>query len=171
MNNSYLNNQMNPISPLQLRDYFIESLHVDANTSFKAEEDKSFESKLLVDFDFLKRDGGSTFRIDLDVKVNPTEESFKNASYRIRIKTQTFLEFDPSFPETDIPKMLGPNGLAMAYSIVRGIVGQATGTSLHGKFMLPTVNFIELIKVKAQSKSKQALPQSSQKKSTHKKRK
>lgn len=140
---------MNPISPLQLRDYYVESLHVEANKSFKANENKPHESTLLVDFDFLKRDDGPLFRIDLDVKINPTEESFRDAPYRIHIRTQTYLDFDPSTPKSEIARMIGPNGLAMAYSIARGIVGQATGTSLHGKFLLPTVNFVELIKAKA----------------------
>ena len=142
---------MKTISPLQLRDYFIESLHVDANPNFKAGAGNFYESKLGVDFDFKKREDGPMFRVDLDVRVNPTEESYSKGPYRIQIKTQTLLEFDPSFPKADIPRLLGPNGLAMAYAIARGIVGQATGTSLHGKFLLPTVNFIELLKAKSQS--------------------
>jgi hypothetical protein len=154
---------MSPISPLQLRDYFIESLHVDANTDFVAKEGRGFKSKLQIDFDFLKRDDAPTFRIDLDVRVNSTEESFNNAAYGIRIKTQTFLEFDPSTPDSEIKKMIGPNGLAMAYAIARGIVGQATGTSLHGKFLLPTVNFVELIRAKAKSLSRHASPRATSK--------
>lgn len=149
MNSLYLRNRMNPISPLQLRDYYIESLHVEANKSFKADGNKLHESALIVDFDFRKRDDYPLFRIDLDVRINPTEESFRNAPYRIHIRTQTYLDFDPSTPESEIARMIGPNGLAMAYAIARGIVGQATGTSLHGKFLLPTVNFVELIRAKA----------------------
>ena len=68
----------------------------------------------------------------------------------MKIKLQTILEFAENYPDDQINELLGPNGLAMAYSIARGIVGQATGTSLHGKFILPTVNFIELLKAKAQ---------------------
>jgi hypothetical protein len=42
----------------------------------------------------------------------------------------------------------------MAYALARGIVGQATGTSLHCKFLLPTVNFIELLKAKSKAVGK-----------------
>lgn len=160
---------MNPISPLQLRDYFIESLHVDANIGFSPKEGEAYTSDLSVNFDFKKKDEAPVFRIDLDVIVNPTDEGFRRAAYRLRIKTQTFLEFDPSFPESDIPNLLGPNGLAMAYSIVRGIVGQATGTSLHGKFVLPTVNFVELIKAKVQGQSKNEFPTSRKKRAVQRK--
>lgn len=142
---------MNPISALQLRDYLIESLHVDANPNFKGKDGVVYPSDIGIEFDFKKREDGPLFRIDLEIQLNPTEESYAKAPYRIRIKTQTVLEFEPSFPEKDIPRLLGPNGLAMAYSIARGIVGQATGTSLHGKFILPTVNFVELLKAKSQS--------------------
>jgi len=136
---------------LQLKDYFIESLHVDANPSFSKDTTTSYPSALNVNFDFRKRDDAPVFRIDLEVNVNPTEETFKEAPYRIRIKTQTFFEYDAAIPKEEVSKLLGPNGLAMAYSIIRGIIGQATGTSLHGKFVLPTVNFIALLEEKARA--------------------
>jgi preprotein translocase subunit SecB len=142
---------MNPISPLQLKDYFIESLHVDANPSFSKDTTTSYPSALALSFDFKKRGDAPVFRIDLEVNVNPTEETFKEAPYRIRVKTQTFFECDPKISEEETSKLLGPNGLAMAYSIIRGIIGQATGTSLHGKFVLPTVNFIALLEEKARA--------------------
>lgn len=149
---------MNQISPLQLREYFIESLHLDANPDYHAVAGTTYESKLGVDFDFKRNEDAPIFRVDLDVRINPTDESYARAPYRIRIKTQTILEFDESFPEADIPKLLGPNGLAMAYSIARGILGQATGTALHGKFILPTVNFVELLKAKAKAAGRTKKP-------------
>ena len=145
---------MIPISPLQLRDYFVETLHIDTNLDYAAPDANSFESKVGVEFGFKKRGEEPIFRIDLEVKVNPTDESFAQAPYRIEIKTQTVFEFEHSFPENEIPNLLGPNGLAMAYSIVRGIVGQATGSSLHGKFILPTLNFVDLLKTKIEDDKK-----------------
>jgi len=61
--------------------------------------------------------------------------------------------------------MIGLNGLVILYGTARGIVAQATANCLHGKFILPSVNFVELVKKKAQSARK---PQrkSSQKKSS-----
>jgi preprotein translocase subunit SecB len=145
---------MKPLSPLQLRDYSLTLLHVEANPSFKEGPDQEYEAQLGVDFDFRKQKDAPVFRVDLDIALNASEKAFKSSPYRIQIRLEAFFEFDPGYPESDIPQLLAPNGLAMTYSIARGIVGQATGTSLHGKFVLPTVNFVELLKEKAKQSSK-----------------
>jgi len=143
-------------SPLQLRDYLIELLQVEANPDFVAAEGTSYEGSVGVEFDFRRQEETKLFRVDLDIVVNPTQEMLVRAPYRIRIKFQTILEFEGEYPEEQIPALLGPNGLAMAYSIARGIVGQTTASSLHGKFILPTVNFMELLKHKAEAMEESA---------------
>jgi preprotein translocase subunit SecB len=137
---------MNPIAQLQLRDYVLLYLLIEANPNFKPAENKGHEGDIGFNFDFRKNPEEPIFLVDMEILLNQKEEMFKQQPYRIQIRVQTFIEFDKSFPEKDIPNLLGPNGLAMTYSIARGIVGQATGTSLHGKFMLPTMNFIEVLK-------------------------
>ena len=155
---------MTRISPLQVRDYFVESFHLDTNLDFKTSGETSGEPELALDFDFKKSENRPIFRVDLEVLVNRTDESFSKAPYRIRIKTQTVLEFISSFPEKDIPRLLGPNGLSMAYGVARGIVGQATGIAPHGKFILPTLNFIEILR------DKLAVAEKTKKKTFRKKR-
>jgi len=135
----------NILAKLQLRDYALILLNVEANPDFSPEDGDQVSSTMGVNFNFFRKDGEPKFKIELDVNINPLEKDFKKAEYRVHIKLWSFLEFDPSFPESDILKLLIPNGLAMTYSIARGIVGQATGTSLHNKFILPSVNFVELI--------------------------
>src|SRR3989304_7543229 len=148
---------MNPISQLQLRDYSLVSLHVDANPNFEEPKDGVSKEQLGVDFDFGKQEKALVYKIDLRVQCNFPQSAFYRNKYRIKIHLQSFFEFDPSFPEQDVPKMLIPNGLAMSYSIARGIVAQATGTSLHGKFVLPTVNFVEIFKEKVAKLKKKKL--------------
>jgi len=46
--------------------------------------------------------------------------------------------------------MIAPNGLAILYGIARGTVTHMTGCSRFGKIVLPSVNFIELIRRKGQ---------------------
>ncbi|MBP6671685.1 MAG: protein-export chaperone SecB [Bacteroidetes bacterium] len=144
----------NLIAQLQLRDYSILFLSVEANQNIVTNVGDQVSSSLEIDFDLYRKDREPNFKLLLDVNVNPREKDFQRAEYRIRIKLQSFLEFAPSLPEHEIPKILVPNGLAMTYSIARGVVGQATGTSLHNKFMLPSVNFIELIKQKIENGTK-----------------
>jgi preprotein translocase subunit SecB len=58
----------------------------------------------------------------------------------------SYLEFDKTFPEENKKKLLLPNGLAMTYSLARGIISEMTSQSLNGRYLLPTINFIEVIK-------------------------
>jgi hypothetical protein len=46
--------------------------------------------------------------------------------------------------------MIAPNGLAILYGFARGTVTHMTGCSRFGKIVLPSVNFIELIRRKGQ---------------------
>jgi preprotein translocase subunit SecB len=136
---------------LQLRDYSLIVLHIEANPDFQSAKNEISRNNLGVNFGFKRKEGTKTFRVDLEVVVNLPNEMFLKAPYRIRIALQSIVEFEGDFPEDQIPRLLGPNGLAITYAIARGIVGQATGTSIHGKFILPTVNFVELMKEKMES--------------------
>jgi preprotein translocase subunit SecB len=129
-------------------------LNVEANPMFVRKEGEPIPSNMGVNFNFFRKGKEAKFKIVLDVVVNSNDSDFKKSEYRIRIKMESYLEFDSSVSEKDISSLLVPNGLAMTYSIARGIVGQATGTSLHGKFLLPAVNFIELIKQNIEAKKK-----------------
>ena len=138
------------ISPLQLRDYSLLSLHVEANEAFAFAAKPEYESAVGFDFDLSEHADGRVYRIRLTVFINQHEKIFLRAPYRISITLLGFFEIPVQDSGEELSKaLLMPNGLAMMYSIARGIVGQATGTSLHGKFLLPTVNFVEVLKEKA----------------------
>lgn len=49
--------------------------------------------------------------------------------------------------------MIAPNGLSMLYGVARGVVANATAMSWHGKFVLPSLNLIEIIKRKSEAES------------------
>ncbi len=136
---------------MQLKDFVVQLLHVEANPEFHPHRGSPTKDDLSVNFEMKQRKDGAQFRIDLDVRLNDSEARYKKCAYRIHIRIYGLFEFDRNTPKEDVDKLLGPNGLAMAYSVARGIVAEATGTSLHGKIMLPTVNFIELLKRKAES--------------------
>ena len=42
----------------------------------------------------------------------------------------------------------------MQYGLARGEVAQVTSNGMHGKFILPSVNFVELAKAEAKAKVK-----------------
>lgn len=143
---------MRPIAQVQLRDYFVDYIETEVNPAFD-EASENYEGSIAVDFDFKRSDDEKHFMVLMRIAANNDEASFKASPYRAVIRLRAFFEFEENFPEKEIPNLLGPNGLAMTYSVARGIVGQITGNGQHGKLVLPSVNFIELLKEKSKKES------------------
>ena len=140
---------MSWFSPLQLREYSLLALHVQANEAYAGTPDNAFESAVGFDFDMREHVDKNYYRLRMTVYINQDERSYSRAPYRIAITLQGIFEAGEKGKNEEETKMLlWSNGLAILYSVARGIVGQATGTSLHGKFVLPTVNFFEVLKDK-----------------------
>ena len=142
------------LSQMQLKDFVVQLLHVEANPKFVLQKGNYLEDKLDFSFDMMERKDPKLYRINLDLSINGKDEDFANRAYRIHVVVYVIYGFDLKMPKEDIDKLLGPNGLAMAYSIARGVLANATGSSLHGKYILPTVNFVELLKEKASQQGK-----------------
>jgi preprotein translocase subunit SecB len=134
--------------PLEIREYFVDALAVQRNPSYK--DGNAHDGTLLVDFDIRKAPDAPEFLITMTVDVNKDEAAFRKAPYRIGLAVSGYFGFPKGTDEEIIQKMIGPNGLSILYGIARGTVAQATACSRHGKFILPAVNFIELLREKAQ---------------------
>jgi preprotein translocase subunit SecB len=141
------------LAQLNLNDYFIDEFAFSANREHKANGTTS--GTLSVDFD-ISRSGENPldFMITLVVDVNPRDEDFERGDYRIHLKLSGYFSFSEGVSEEMINSMIAHNGLSMLYGVARGTVADATATSWHGKFVLPGVNFIELIKQKAEAGQK-----------------
>lgn len=141
-------------SHMQYRNYAVDKIYVESNTlNVQLPDDHSDD--LLIDFNVFKQENEKSFLIELLIDVNKSVKAFKTSRYRISLKLLSVFDFSPEISEEEITKLLAPNGLAMAYSTSRGIIGELTANSINGKYVLPSVNFMELIKRKAStSKSK-----------------
>lgn len=135
------------LAQLNLNDYFIDELAFAANREREAGSTTS--GTLSVDFD-IRRSGEAPldFMITLVVDVNPRDEDFERGDYRIHLKLSGFFSFTEGTSEEMINGMITHNGLSILYGVARGSVADATATSWHGKFVLPAVNFVELVKQK-----------------------
>lgn len=138
---------------LNLNDYFIDEFSFAANRDHKAGSEAS--GTLNIDFD-IKRSGDDplNFMITLVVDINHDDKAFERSDYRIHLKLSGFFSFTEGTDEAMINAMIAQNGLSMLYGVARGTVADATATSWHGKLVLPGVNFIELIKQKAEAGKK-----------------
>lgn len=141
------------LAQLNLNDYYIDEFAFAANRDH--ERGDAATGTLGVDFD-IKRSAESSldFMITLVVDVNQRDEDFERSNYRIHLKLSGFFSFVEDVSEEMINGMIHHNGLSMLYGVARGTVADATATSWHGKFVLPGVNFIELIKQKAEAAQK-----------------
>ena len=135
-------------SHMQYKNYAVDKIMVESNTQdIQSTGDESDE--LVIDFNVLKQENEKSFLIELFIDVNKSVKAFKGSRYRIFLKLLSVFDFSKDTSREEITKLLIPNGLAMAYSTSRGIIGELTANSINGKYILPSVNFMELIKKKS----------------------
>ena len=134
---------------LNIKEYFVDEISIKTNSEFQKKNLTSGSVK--VDFD-IRRNPSNTleFMISLTILLNDEEADFCEAEYCILLKLTGFFVFAAGTTEETINRMIGPNGLSILYGIARGIVAQSTGNCWHGKFILPSLNFMEILKARAE---------------------
>lgn len=151
---------------LNMTEYFIDELFVASNRDYSPAETRV--GTIDVDFDIRRNaENPLDFMLSMSIELNKSEESFQVGDYRVILKLTGFFRFNDGVDENAINGMISQNGLSILYGVARGVVSQATATSWHGKVILPSINFIELIKKKAED----VLPEKQNKKNTSKKKK
>jgi len=136
---------------LDIEEYFVEEIRVIANPDYSGGPDH--EGMVSVSFNTKRKGTEPIFMIQMVINVNKTKKAFETAAYQIVLKITGFFSFKEGTDEETIKKMISLNAPAILYSIARGIVSQTTAQSVHGKFILPTVNFVELLKKRRKKKT------------------
>jgi preprotein translocase subunit SecB len=133
--------------PLELQDYWIEELLIRANPEY-IERKTAPEISPEIDFAISKAPGQKKFLICMTIGIQPEEDVKLSTPYRIVVTLSGHYCFRKETDEQTIKRMLAPNGLAILYGIARATVAQATACGRHGKFLLPTVDLVEIIRSK-----------------------
>jgi preprotein translocase subunit SecB len=131
---------------LNFEEYFVEEIYVKAKPKF--EKKGRNEGEIAISFDIKRKDMELRFMIPMEIKLNHSKKDSFNAPYQVILKITGFFSFPKGTDEETIHKMIGLNGLSILYGVARGVIAQATANCPHGKFILPSVNFIELMKSK-----------------------
>ncbi len=139
---------------LNIQDYFIDELVVRTNPDFK--RDGEGKGDIGVSFDLRRKGQEPKFIINMTVEANKSKKSFSSAPYYVSVKLGGLFIFPEGTDDDTMMKMLGTNGLAILYGVARGVVGQSTASCRYGKFVLPSVNFMELIKKQVKKTKKNA---------------
>jgi preprotein translocase subunit SecB len=137
---------------LDIQNYFVDELVVRTNPDFKRE--KTGKCDIAVSFDLKRKGREPQFMISMTIEVNKAKKAFPLGPYYVLLNLGGIFSFPEGTEEATMMRMLGVNGTSILYGVARGVVGQATATCRHGKFVLPTVNFVELIKKQAKKKNK-----------------
>lgn len=142
---------------LNLNDYYLDEFSFAVNREHVPGE--TICGTIDLDFDIRRNsDRPLDFMIDMTVDINPREEDFLKCDYRIHLMLTGIFSFAEGTSEETISNMIAHNGLSMLYGVARGVVADATAISWHGKFVLPSLNLVEVIKRKSEALSKAAKP-------------
>ena len=142
------------ISQLNITDYSISNVIVQCNDQFEQGEHERSSGKIRVDFDIKRNDENPLeFLVGLLIEMNKDEIDYQQAEYRIILSIKGFFSFADGTEEVTINRMIAPSGLSILYGVARGVVSNITGSCRNGKFVLPSLNFVEIIKDKLKKMS------------------
>ncbi len=112
------------------------------------------------------RAGSGAFEVSFDVQANESDPrdfqivlnvefapkgytTEQNPPYSIRLQIAGYFKFLEGIATDQMERMIQVNGSSILYGIARGFVGQATGAAKNGQFVLPAVNFLELVNARS----------------------
>ncbi len=131
---------------LNINDYVVDELMVKGNPVFRKSE-KEQKGQLDIALNFRRGDKAPrSFMISMIIEISKSKDARANYPYFLYLKIDGFFVFSEKADEATMQKMIGLNGVSVLFGIARGVVAQATANGAHGKFILPTINFVEMIK-------------------------
>lgn len=135
---------------LDIDEYYVRELIVKENPHYKPK--KNYQDKVKVTFNIARKGTSLLFKIDMGVQIGSSSKAIEKGPYYTSLKITGLFRFLKEAEEKTIARMINLNGLSILYGIARGVVAQATANGIHGKFILPSVNFVEILKKKAAMK-------------------
>ncbi len=138
------------ISPLQLNNYFVKELSCRSNQAYDPlAKDSLNEGQIHCTVELgTAQSVPDHYMVALVIVVEPSEIRPALDAYHIKIRIEGFFNFKPeanvSQPQKD--KLVQLNGCSILMGLARGLVAQATGVGEFGKYLLPAVNFVDILK-------------------------
>jgi preprotein translocase subunit SecB len=136
------------LAPLQLTDYFVLSIHVEALADYDAEREQDLDVANLQVTEICVPAGEekpNRFLIDLIIKQEALEG--KNLPYSYELHMIGFIEVSPNFPEDRVQRAVETNGPSMLFGAAREILRAATGRGPYGPLLIPSTTFLKQVDV------------------------
>jgi preprotein translocase subunit SecB len=135
------------LAPLQLDDVVVESLLVRTNTDELPDPVSADQTPVPdVSLDILRVENELKFLIPFLVRINHRKADFRRYGYSVELKVLGFFSFPDKFEEHEAGHMIHTNGPAILYGVARGIIVQTLALTIAGKVILPSVNFVEIMR-------------------------
>ena len=134
------------LAPLQLTDYFVLSIHVEALADYDAGKEQDLDVANLVVTESCVPAGDDKphqFLIDLVIKQEALEG--KNLPYSYELHMIGFIEASPNFPEDRVLRAVETNGPSMLFGAAREILRAATGRGPYGPVLIPSTTFFKQV--------------------------
>lgn len=132
------------LAPLQLADYFLTDLTLQAIPGFDPEkpvsddiEDLFVTPQVTLVNDFAEK--GSEWRITLEIAQKTPEG--KNLPYAFSLRIQGTVSASPHLTGTTLQRAVHANGPAMLFGAAREIIRAATGRGPWNAVIIPSTNF------------------------------
>lgn len=138
------------LAPLQLTDYFVHSIRVEAMADYdpSKEQDLDIASLQVTENCFRSNDDHpNRFAIDLVIKQDSLEG--KNLPYAYELHMVGFIEVCPGFPKDKIRRVVETNGPSMLFGAAREILRSATGRGPYGPVLIPSTTFFKQVETPA----------------------
>ena len=141
---------MPPQVPLQLENYFVESLTFQAKPGF--DRSKPHSEQLDVKFSPLAhKEDPNRMMVRLDVAV--AQRGSVNPPCELSLTLVGFFVLPDGLDEGMKSAMITLNAPSILYGVARQIVAETTGNGPWGKVFLPTFNFIDMTQKPLPSKA------------------
>ena len=151
------------ISPLRLEAYRLSDLVIAFNDewflgeSTKADPADAYEVD--ADFDLYEMEDAGSYLHSLSVECIPRAGDVPRRFNRVSIVLWGSFSFDPDADQDLRDQLIPHNCIAILHGIARGLVSSATGSCAGGPFLLPIVNYMEMIERNSQEQSDEAAHQ------------
>ncbi|MDZ4733667.1 MAG: hypothetical protein SGJ16_08785 [Nitrospirota bacterium] len=139
---------------LQLDRYLVDDLVFKCNKIVITKKDKPVDQTVGIDFHIKgNTKDKNLFLLEMEIDLNKGQELKRFQSHQIHLHLYGWFRFIANFDEPTKAKMLATNASSILYGVARSIVANLTGSLGAGRYILPSLNLLAVVKAKIGSSS------------------
>ena len=137
---------------LQLREYWVEDFQWRPAKELPEASEVRAGALPTVRVDVYQPEGNSEYFVRLEVWLSAGRATKANEPYQFRLRVVGQFYFLEGTPQELQEWMIYANGASILYGIARTMLAEGTSSGRAGRYILPSINFIEVLKRSSQLK-------------------